>query len=123
MIFLKPSKKKPYHYYQNGWIDLALLAKNLLHIPAPGATNINPLGSNHGLNSLSAIFLHQSFEKNFDWTEDWSGELSKKQIEYAALDAIATYRIAKKIFQKCTKDIVEIPSGKLFTATLNVYSH
>ena len=56
---VKPSNKKPIPYSAAGWFDVGLCARNVLSIPAPGATELNYLGGNHGIASVRQCF-HRS---------------------------------------------------------------
>lgn len=71
--FQKPSRKSPFPATSGlGFFDVGIYAKLHIGIPAPGVTLTNPMGSNHGLDSLAREFLNLHVEKSQFIFVDWN---------------------------------------------------
>jgi DNA polymerase I len=57
----------------------------------------------HGLADVAAFFLNQEVDKT-EQRSDWSGELSRSQIEYAARDAATMVPLREKVVERLRAD-------------------
>ena len=86
-----------------GFFDVGLYARNHLRIPARGATELNALGGNHGVESLCEKLLSLGNAKGLDLSfSDWANPriieyvplfISYVSLNYMILKIFATSRI------------------------------